>query len=90
MAWYRAGRHWQGRTTAQDTYTPKPLEARAAPPAYEYRPSSLPFTGSSTARSDFTAKPIDPSVFGQAAAGPGYRPTGIPFAGESESQAAYQ
>ncbi len=43
----------QGTTTNREAFTPKALEPRPAPSGYEYRPTSVPFTGTTEVREKY-------------------------------------
>lgn len=79
---------FEGKTTAQETYTPKTIEARSAPPPYQYRPSSVPFSGTSEVRDQY--KQWELPRRDALPAGTGYesRPH-IPFEGSSTARSDY-
>ncbi len=69
----------------QEAYTPKALPSYPAPVGPSYAPSSIPFDGTTTARSDYTAKPLERHAPAPTGADYASRPR-IPFDGKSTAQ----
>lgn len=81
---------FSGESTYRSDFKPHVLCPLHAPEGYDpasWRPSGVPFDGTTTSREAYGVKPLEPRQYEPA---PQYRPSTVPFQGTSEARAQYQ